>query len=66
MKQFKKTHNVTNDVEFFDEETAPNWLKFGGVKDSTMCNRWFWNGRVITLEIGQTVDTDFSTIERIA
>ena len=50
----------------FTERDAPKWLKFGGIKGSTMDNRWFWNDHVLTLEVGESVDTDFQTITRIA
>lgn len=50
----------------FDEESAPKWLCAGGLKGSTMDNRWFWNDHVLTLEVGQYVDTDFQRITRIS
>lgn len=31
-----------------------------------MDNRWFWEHHVLTLEVGQSVGTDFRTIERTA
>jgi hypothetical protein len=49
----------------FDEHTAPKWLCEGGLAESTMDNRWFWNDYVLTLKIGQSVDTDFQTITRL-
>lgn len=49
----------------FTEETAPKWLCEGGRAGSTIDNRWFWNGYVLTLKVGQSVDTDFRTITRI-
>lgn len=52
------------DSETFTEETAPNWLRYGGIKGSTMDMRWFWDDYVITLQVGQTVDTDFQRIKR--
>jgi len=61
---FKLTHMLGREL-FFTEDTAPKWLKEGGVKGSTMDNRWFWNDHVMTLQVGQSVKTDFSDIERI-
>lgn len=29
-----------------------------------MDNRWFWNDHVLTLSIGESVDTDFRKITR--
>lgn len=52
--------------EEFNEETAPDWLKFGGREGSTMDNRWFWNKHVMTLEVGETVNTDFQAITRVS
>jgi hypothetical protein len=50
----------------FDENTAPKWLCEGGVAGSTMDTRWFWNEHVMTLSVGQTVDTDFHRITRVS
>ena len=52
-------------IDIFNEVTAPKWLKSGGVKGSTMDNRWFWDKHVMLLEVGQRVSTDFSVIERL-
>lgn len=49
----------------FNEETAPKWLCEGGVKGSTMDNRWFWTDHVLTLRIGSHFLTDFQEITRI-
>lgn len=65
MKKFKMTHMLQSFSEEFDEETAPRWLKFGGRKGSTMDNRWFWDLHIMNLQIGESIDTDFQTIERI-
>lgn len=51
--------------ETFTENTAPKWLCEGGRKDSTMDNRWFWDEFVLTLKVGEYIDTDFRRIERI-
>jgi hypothetical protein len=66
--QFKMTHNhfENNEPEYFDEDTAPDWLtSTDSVKGSTMDSRWFWNEHVLTLEVGQTIETDFRTIKRL-
>lgn len=49
----------------FEEQHAPDWLRYGGPEGSTMDNRWFWNDHVMKLEIGQSVETDFHVITRI-
>lgn len=61
MKTFKITH-VLGAVSVFNEETTPKWLKYGGVKGSTLDNRWFWDKHVMMLEVGQSVSTDFSVM----
>lgn len=68
MKQFsmKSTDYAKSKPILFDEETAPKWLKEGGYPGSTMDNRWFWNGYVLTLEVGASIKTDFQTITRVA
>lgn len=50
----------------FTGETAPRWLRFGGRKNSTMDNRWFWDKHIETLEVGKSAETDFSIITRIS
>lgn len=53
-------------TEYFDEHTAPDWLTSANtVKGSTMDSRWFWNEHVLTLEVGQIIETDFRIIERL-
>lgn len=50
---------------FFDETNAPDWLtSTNTILGSTMDMRWFWE-KVLVLDVGQTIDTDFNTIERI-
>lgn len=65
--KFSMQHTVFKGLkpEIFDEHTAPKWLCEGGVRGSTMDNRWFWNDYVLKLEVGKSVDTDFQTITRI-
>ncbi|CAM0035192.1 hypothetical protein VPHD164_0026 [Vibrio phage D164] len=66
-KKFTMTSSIFEDspVVEFDEESAPEWLCKGGRKGSTMDNRWFWNGHVLTLPVGGSVKTDFQLIKRI-
>lgn len=53
-------------VETFTEEFAPDYLTSKNtVRGSTMDNRWFWNDHVLTLKVGQFVETDFSKIYRV-
>lgn len=68
MKTFSMTQlTAKSRVEHITEETAPDWLTSKNtIKGSTMDNRWFWNDHVLTLEVGQTVKTDFWEIERTA
>lgn len=62
---FRMTH-MLGGVERFGVDTAPDWLtSCNTIKGSTMDNRWFWKEHVLTLEVGQSVDTDFRTIKRI-
>jgi hypothetical protein len=65
--KFSMRHKFFKDVvDEFDEETAPDWLTSKNtVKGSTMDNRWFWNEHVLTLKVGESVETDFQTITRI-
>lgn len=67
MKRFKLTQEWSTEPMLFTEDTAPTWLRNPSKlsRGSTMDNMWFWEGHVLTLEIGETVDTEFSTIERI-
>lgn len=62
---FEMSSNITNERVEFSEDTAPNWLRFGGVEGSTMCNRWFWNDHIMTLKVGEEVKTDYRIIKRI-
>lgn len=66
--QFERIHLSfdTSPPKSFTEETAPKWLCEGGKEGSTMCNRWFWRDHVLTLKVGESVDTDFHRITRIS
>ncbi len=68
MKAFKMKHKYfTKSETFFTENDAPIWLTCEDtIKGSTMDNRWFWKEHVLTLEVGDTIDTDFQIITRLA
>ena len=62
------THDTFKSTREFSEhlDDAPTWLtSCNTVKGSTGDNRWFWEGHILTLKVGQQVQTDFQTIERI-
>ena len=67
MKQFELRHRFFDGrPSQFSEHDAPDWLT--GVKTvpgSTIDNRWFWHDHVLTLQIGESIQTDFQTIRRI-
>jgi hypothetical protein len=67
-KQFEmKSKRFKIPVEVFTEENAPKWLTSENtVPGSTMDSRWFWDNYVLTLDIGSTIETDFSVIKRIS
>jgi hypothetical protein len=67
MKKFRLTHRFLSGIsKEYTEDTCPDWLTSkNSRKGSTMDMRWFWERHVLTLEIGQTVETDFQTILRI-
>lgn len=67
MKKFKMKHRYFEGVEeTFTEETAPDWLTSRNtIEGSTMDYRWFWNDHVLTLEVGESVMTDFQKITRV-
>jgi hypothetical protein len=65
MKIFKLKEKGFGTTVFFNEKNAPTWLTSENtVKDSTMDMRWFWE-KVLNLEVGETIDTDFYNITRI-
>lgn len=67
--KFKMTmRDVVDDPDpiYFDEDTAPWWLKTPEKhRHSTMDNLWFWEGYIMKLPVGGVVQTDFRTIERV-
>lgn len=69
MKTFSMKHRFFKDLEprLFDEETAPDWLTSkNSIPGSTMDGRWFWNEHVLTLEVNESINTDFQTITRVS
>lgn len=55
-----------NDPEIFTELNPPIWLSSeNSIPGSTMDGRWFWEEHVLTLKVGESIDTDFSIITRL-
>ena len=53
-------------IETFTELDPPIWLSSeDSFPGSTMDNRWFWKEHVLTLSVGESIDTDFNTITRL-
>lgn len=66
MLKFKMVHKESETESRFTEHNAPLWLTSEDtIKGSTMDMRWFWKDHVLTLDIGESIDTDFHTITRI-
>ena len=65
--QFQMEHPYfPGDPEVFSEHTAPDWLTSKNtIEGSTMDARWFWRDHVLTLEVGESIYTDFHKITRI-
>ena len=66
MPSYELSNLLMDKPETFTDVTAPQWLKFGGYKGSTMDNRWFWDKHIKPLDVGESVETDFSTITRVS
>lgn len=62
MKKFRMTHRIltANPPQEFCESTPPLWLA-----PKRKSERWFWDRHVLTLAVGEHVNTDFRRIERI-
>jgi hypothetical protein len=59
MKKFRMTHHIFEEsLEYFTEDTPPQWLTSREFK-------WFYEGYVLKLEVGKSIDTDFRKIERV-
>jgi len=55
-----------DDPEIFTELNPPIWLSSeNSIPGSTMDGRWFWEEHVLTLKVGESIDTDFSIITRL-
>lgn len=68
VKRFEMRHDTFRDSlpAVFTELNAPKWLSSINTREgSTMDGRWFWNEHVLTLDVGETVKTDFQIIKRI-
>jgi len=66
-KQFTMKHLTFETETLFSEHNAPTWLTSENtVPGSTMDDRWFWEKHVLTLEVGESIDTDFQRITRTA
>jgi hypothetical protein len=66
--RFGIRHNYFPDAApgTFTDTDAPDWLTgMNTIKGSTMDMRWFWNDHVLTLEVGESIATDFETIIRL-
>lgn len=66
--RFEMCHKVfKGEPEKFSKLDAPDWLtSVNTVPGSTMDGRWFWHEYVLTLQVGESVETDFRTITRVA
>jgi hypothetical protein len=58
MKKFKMRHLYFRVDRTFTEDDPPWWLT------SDEFN-WWWKDYVLTLEVGESIDSDFHRIERI-
>lgn len=65
-RHFKMEHLHFDHTEMFTNNTAPDWLTSKRtVPGSTMDQRWFWKEHVLTLRVGEHVNTDWRRITRI-
>ena len=58
-KTFEMTHLFFSCEETFTEENPPQWLISSGFK-------WWYEGYVLKLEIGESIDSDSRRISRIS
>ena len=54
-----------NTLEQFTENTAPKWLT-GSHRESEEASRQFWEEKVLTLSVGEFVETKYRTILRLS
>jgi hypothetical protein len=45
-------------LTMFSEHNPPDWM-------TCKENNWWWKKHVLTLEIGESIDSDFQTIKRL-
>ena len=66
--RFEMTHNFFKGApDVFSNLDAPDWLTGENIiPGSTMDNHHFWQEHVLTLQVGDSVETDFRTIKRTA
>ena len=58
-KRFKMEHLVFNEVDRdFPESNPPWWLVSNAFK-------WWWDGFVLKLDVGESIESDFQKITRI-
>jgi len=65
--QFEMRHKffTERDPGMFSELAAPAWLTSNNtIAGSTMDQRWFWCEHILTLAVGESVETDFQIITR--
>lgn len=67
-RHFEMVHKFFNGKSRrFSEIDAPDWLtSVNTIPGSTMDNRWFWKDHVLSLQIGESIETDFHVITRVA
>lgn len=67
VKRFEMVHKFFGgEPERFSEVDAPDWLTSVNTRPgSTMDHRWFWDRHVLTLQVGQSVETDFQIVTRV-
>lgn len=66
--KFKLKHLILKDQPEIEvtEETAPDWLTSKkSVPGSTMDQRWFWEQKILTIQVGEHADSDFHRITRV-
>lgn len=57
--QYRMTHLFfEGPPEVFDEKSAPSWLLMDGA--------WFFLNHILSLKVGEHIDTDFRRIHRIS
>ena len=66
--QLEMRHKIFTEggPEIFSELDAPAWLTSNNtIEGSTMDQRWFWREHILTLAVGESVETDFQIITRV-